>query len=159
MLADSLHIRPFETRDQDAVRRLILDGLGEHFGFVDETVNPDLDNIAETYVDGGHRFMVATAGDNIVACGCLVLESSIRARIVRMSVAGHARRRGIGRMVVHQLLDHARDVGVTSIVLETNNYWEAVIAFYESCGFNVYDRSPGNVHMKLKLAGRVKPPS
>ena len=35
-------IRAFEPRDQAAARQLILAGLGEHFGWIDETCNPDL---------------------------------------------------------------------------------------------------------------------
>lgn len=40
-----IKVRPFETRDQVAARKLILSGLGEHFGFIDERLNPDLDDI------------------------------------------------------------------------------------------------------------------
>ena len=39
-------VRRFAPADQDAARRLILEGLGAHFGSIDESLNPDLDDIA-----------------------------------------------------------------------------------------------------------------
>jgi len=37
-------IRPFRPADQAEVRALIQRGLGEHFGFIDEFANPDIDD-------------------------------------------------------------------------------------------------------------------
>lgn len=39
----------FHPVDQEAVRSLILAGLGEHWGYIDEGLNPDLRDIASTY--------------------------------------------------------------------------------------------------------------
>lgn len=36
-----LRSRSFEPCDQDAARHLILAGLGEHVGWIDETRNPE----------------------------------------------------------------------------------------------------------------------
>ncbi len=38
-MTSPLTIRPFAPGDQEAARRLILEGLVEHFGFVDEALN------------------------------------------------------------------------------------------------------------------------
>ena len=46
-----------ERTNEDAVRSLILDGLQEHWGSVDPTLNPDLDDLAATYAAG--RVLVA----------------------------------------------------------------------------------------------------
>lgn len=42
----------FEAADQVEVRSLILDGLSDHWGRVDETLNRDLDDIAASYGRG-----------------------------------------------------------------------------------------------------------
>src|SRR5437870_1312389 len=83
--ADDFLIRPFEPRDQDAVSKLILEGLGEHFGFIDETLNPDLADIMKCYIIPGHTFLVAYIGSNLVGTGALIRENEGSGRIVRVS--------------------------------------------------------------------------
>jgi ribosomal protein S18 acetylase RimI-like enzyme len=104
----SLHIRPFEPRDQDAVRRLVLAGLGEHFGWIDETRNPDLDDIETNYLKREHTFIVAEIDGKLVGTGALLTESQNTGRIVRISVSQARRRNGIGRALVTRLLSIAR---------------------------------------------------
>jgi len=83
------------------VRRLILTGLGEHFGWIDETRNPDLDDIAAHYTERGHTFVVAEMHGEIVGAAALKTEDETTGRIVRMSVAQSHRRQGIGRALAH----------------------------------------------------------
>ena len=44
-LPSSITIRPFQSEDQQQVRDLILTGLEEHWGSLDPSKNPDLENI------------------------------------------------------------------------------------------------------------------
>ena len=44
-----IKILPFQQDDQEAVKELILAGLVEHWGFLDETKNSDLNDIAKSY--------------------------------------------------------------------------------------------------------------
>ena len=44
-----VEIRPIRVGEEADARRLILEGLGEHFGFVDETINTDLTDIRALY--------------------------------------------------------------------------------------------------------------
>ena len=62
----------FERRYQDAAAELINSGLGEHFGVVDATMNPDLYDIEKNY-DGG-EFLLALDGDRLIGTGSLVRE-------------------------------------------------------------------------------------
>ena len=52
--------------DQEAAQRLILAGLVEHWGTLDPTKNPDLDDIQRSYVSRGHTFLVACQGQQLV---------------------------------------------------------------------------------------------
>ncbi len=151
MERQELAIRPFVPGDQAAVRRLILDGLGEHFGSIDETLNPDLNDIGATYVAAGDLFVVAHLGGELVGTGALVREEPGVGRLVRMSVRSSARRRGIGRALVAHLIDAARRRGDRRLVLETNDDWIDAIGLYTTCGFTEYARSPGEVHLVLDL--------
>ena len=91
-------IVPFQPDNQAEVQRLILAGLTEHWGQLDPTKNPDLNDIGATYAHA--TFLVAWFHGTIVGTGALMPRSAHSAEIVRMSVAAHLRRHGIGRRVV-----------------------------------------------------------
>ena len=123
-------IRSFEPCDQNAARQLILTSLGEHFGFIDETCNPDLDDIAANYIEPGHTFVVAEIEAKLVGTGALITEREGTGRLVRMSVSQKHRRKGIGRALVTYLLDIARQQGFTRVVVTTEPDWEDAIGLY-----------------------------
>src|SRR5215213_8784833 len=83
----TLLIRPFTVADQPPTRALILAGLADHFGVLDETMNPDLDDIAANYLRPGSTFVVADLATEIVGCGALVTDAPGTGRLVRMSVS------------------------------------------------------------------------
>ncbi len=144
-------VRPFAPADQQAARALILDGLGQHFGFIDETLNPDLDDIAAYYLTPGETFLVAEIDGALAGTGALITEAAQTGRIVRMSVARQARRTGIGQAILARLIEIARARGFIRLVLETNIGWDDAIGFYRRCGFQEYGRGDGLTHMALDL--------
>ncbi len=145
-----LHITHFTPSHQPAVRNLILQGLGEHWGWIDEEINTDLEDISRSY-SAGH-FVLGWLEDVLVATGALILETATSMRIVRMSVDREYRRRGIATGILDHLIQLARSSGVTSLVLETNEPWSDVVGFYLEYGFQVITgEGGGNVHMALDL--------
>lgn len=92
----------FRPGDQDVVRSLILEGLGEHWGHIDESLNLDLADIASTYGHG--RTAVVRLAGEVVATGTVVPRDESTAEILRMSVAADHRRFGLGRLVVEELV-------------------------------------------------------
>ncbi len=148
-----IRVRPFKPGDQQAVRALILAGLGEHFAAIDPTLNPDLDDIWTTYAAKGSCVLVAVNGSDLVGTGTLTRETADTGRIVRMSVAANQRRRGIGRLLVGELLREGREAGYTKIVLETNDDWHGAIRLYRSCGFRPYALRDGEIHLRIDLTG------
>lgn len=151
ILSDHIIIRPFVLADQPVVRRLILEGLGEHFGFIDETMNPDVDDIVAHFIAPGHIFLVAQCEMDIVGTAALILLGDGVAQMVRVSVSAQHRRRGIGRMLVNQLIGIARECGLQRIEVETNNDWEDAIGLYRRYGFVEHDRDDESVYMSLPL--------
>src|SRR5207247_9841338 len=99
------------------VKRLILAGLTEHWGQLDPTKNPDLNNIGATYAHA--TFLVAWWHGTIVGTGALLPRSVQIAEIVRMSVAADMRRHGIGRRMLQHLVAYAKARGYRQIILET----------------------------------------
>jgi ribosomal protein S18 acetylase RimI-like enzyme len=146
-----MHIRPFTPTDQDAARALILEGLREHWGWLDPSLNPDLDDIAASYIAPGHVFLLAESERALVGTGALIIAGD-SGQIVRVSVSPRWRRHGIGRALVIALLDAARVRGLIRVWMETNNDWHDAIGLYRRCGFQEYDRREGCVFMALDLA-------
>lgn len=129
-------IRSFEPADQESVRALVLDGLRERWGSAFAAGhNPDLDDIAATYVAPGGEVVVVDDAGEIVATGTLVAEDAGRGRLVRISVDAGARRRGLGRLVVAELVARARRRGMTSVVVTADTPWMSAVALYRACGF------------------------
>ena len=120
----------------DEVRSLILAGLGDHWGTIDEALNPDLDDMLESYASG-HTVVARGPDGAIVGTGTVVLRTAETAEIVRMSVDTTARRSGVGRQIVETLVETARGWDMDAVVLETTSTWSDVVAFYLSCGFEI----------------------
>ena len=134
-LPSVVEVADFRTEDQVEVRALILAGLGEHWGGVDEGLNPDLEDIRATYGHG--RTVVVRSAGAIVGTGTIVPRDGSTAEILRRSVATGHRRAGLGRLIVEELLAAGRAWGATAVILETTSHWDDVLAFYRSCGFEI----------------------
>lgn len=155
--ADAITVRAFRPEDQDAVKALILAGLEEHWGTLDPSLNPDLDDIAKSY--GEDVFLVACTGGRIVGTGALCqcradqdrLAGTRSAQIVRMSVASEMRRHGIGRLILNELCARARIRGVRRLVLETTSTWHEAIAFYEGFGFHITHTEGEDTYFEMVL--------
>jgi GNAT superfamily N-acetyltransferase len=146
-----LCIRSFEVDDQEQARWLILEGLGEHFGYLDETLNPDLDDILHTYLRAGHVFVVACMGRELVGTGALILHGEGISEMVRISTRKTYRRRGIGQAIVTYLVDVARQRGDRRIIVKTNASWHDAIHLYQRLGFVEYERTALGMGLELLL--------
>lgn len=146
---DRISIRLFCQADQDTAERLILDGMREHWGHIDPSLNPDLSDIAANYAEG--TFVVAAKGEKLVGTGALVGENHDTGRIVRMSVAENLRRSGIGAQILRYLCRLAVTAGYRRVVLETTSSWTDVVDFYRAMGFRVSHVEEGNTHFVLDL--------
>jgi GNAT superfamily N-acetyltransferase len=153
LASDQLTIRPFCPADQAAAKQLVLTGLGEHWGWIDHSLNPDLNDIATSYAGG--IFLVAYLGDTLVATGALTPEvtpEGIHAlRVERMSVAAALRKQGLGRRLLDALVVYARTQGCSLLVLETTSTWTDAVSFYLRYGFAVVEERDGETHMKLEV--------
>jgi len=143
--------RPFAPADQEAARRLVLEGMGEHFGVIDESLNPDLDDIAAAYLDRDAQFVLAECRGQLAGTGALIAEGEGIGRLVRVSVAPWYRRRGLARAIVFHLIDLARERGYRRLLVETNDDWVDAIGLYRACGFGAVTQRDGEMHFSLDL--------
>jgi ribosomal protein S18 acetylase RimI-like enzyme len=152
-LAPGLRLRPFAPADQPAARQLILAGLGEHFGSVDETRNPDLDDIAATYLARGHVFLVVERAGVLVGTGALLVsDDAPTGQLVRMSVSRAERRHGIGRALVAALVAEAQRRDLRRLTVETNKDWYDAIGLYIASGFREDTLDEESIYLQLPLA-------
>ena len=151
MTIGEVTVRPFSGADQEAVRDLVLAGLRDHWGTLDPTLNPDLDNIDGHYASLGGRTIVAEIDGEIVGTGTLHRGDDATAILVRMSVSGAHRGRGVGKRLVRELADLARVEGYERLECETTDSWQDAIALYLACGFEIVDRRDGDVFFRLRL--------
>ncbi len=151
MKQGEVDIRPFQPADQAATKQLILAGLADHWGTLDPTLNPDLNDIAHSYQ--GETFLLAVQGEEIIGCGALIKEEGMAGygRIVRMSVKKENRRQGIGQLILHHLQLAAKQRQFHKIVLETTQSWTEVVAFYQANGFHIIGHHNGDTHFEKAI--------
>ena len=149
-----IELRPFQPADQDRVKALILAGLTEHWGYLDENKNPDLNDIVASYPKG--IFLVAWAGSEIVGTGAFVPRSTETVEVVRMSVMKRRRRQGIGQQILSELCRQAYQAGYIKAILETTDTWKSTIAFYQAFGFQITHYADGDVYFELNLREQLR---
>jgi len=145
-------IRPFRPDDQESARQLILNGLGEHFGWIDPARNPDLDDIQQMIVHTGGYFIVVEKNKEIIGTGALLEAAPGVGRIARMSVKPGERKQGVGQTVVAHLRETAVARQYHTLLVETNHDWDDAIRLYQQCGFEEYDRDEESVHLRWMIS-------
>jgi GNAT superfamily N-acetyltransferase len=138
-----LRFEELGPHNQHEARGLILAGLAEHWGSVDPTLNPELDDMVQSY-GHGRTVVVRGAAGTVVGTATILPRPGNRAEILRMSVATEVRRQGLGRRMVTELLATARQWGADCVVLETTSAWSEVVQFYLSCGFAITHTEAGD---------------
>jgi ribosomal protein S18 acetylase RimI-like enzyme len=130
-----MFIRKFESKDQNPAKALINAGLGQYFGLIDETLNPDLDNLALSFVDG--CFLVGEMDTELVATGGYKPFNDETVKIERVSVHSKFRRRGFASQLFTALISEAKKAGYKRMVLETTSDWYGAIRFWSNHGFQI----------------------
>lgn len=90
---------------------------------------------AHDVAPGAGVFLVAYNGETPVGCGALRSLDAATVEIKRMFVVPEGRRRGIARALLRALLEQARALGRTRVVLQTSFRQSEAITLYEQEGF------------------------
>lgn len=137
---------------QNEAKKLILDGLAERFGYLDESLNPDLNDIVENYISKGHFFIIGLYNDKIVCTGALIKEKKEVGKMVRISVHKDFRGRGLGKLIVNELEKIGIKHGYKRINISTEHTWHDAIGLYKSCGYIQYGQDSIDVHLYKNLS-------
>jgi GNAT superfamily N-acetyltransferase len=135
-------IRPFQSGDAPAARRLIEAVWHEHFHqhpdpFVRDFIYARLADVdkAETAYGDRSTFLCAIARDAIIGTGAIKHCDDRECEMTRIFVGASHRGRGIGRAIADELIRFARSAGYDRIRLSSNNALAASHRLYERLGF------------------------
>ena len=121
----------FEPGHHDGFRMLVVDTLRE-FGFEpDPSLDPDLEDPAETY----ESLWVALVDGDVVGSVALRADDADTLVLKRMYLRPEQRGRGLGRRLLDTALAHARSSGAKRITLDTTERMVGARALYEQYGF------------------------
>jgi GNAT superfamily N-acetyltransferase len=123
---------PFESPD---VQALCLAQQREMHGIYGEAdIGPTRE--ASMFVPPDGVFIVLREDDgHAIGCGGIARFDAARGEVKRMYVVPEARGRGLGRRLLEELEAQARELGYTSVVLETGDRQPEALGLYASAGF------------------------
>jgi DNA-binding MarR family transcriptional regulator/GNAT superfamily N-acetyltransferase len=115
--------------------------VGQYFDELDRRFDSGFDPAASLAAEDSDlipprgAFLVACVDGEPVACGAVKALSPGVASLKRMWVADAVRGLGIGRRMLEALEAQARELGLTTLRLETNRTLQEAIRLYRSAGF------------------------
>lgn len=80
-------------------------------------------------------FVIARLGGEPIGCGALKVKDRQIGEVKRMWVRADTRGLGIGRRLLETVETHARELGLVTLRLETNQTLEEAQALYRQCGY------------------------
>lgn len=125
--------------DSESIKTLIFAVLRE-FGLAPdpEATDRDLDDIEAYYYNNRGHFAVLEIDNRIVATVAIARVDERTCELRKMYMNADFRGRGIGRQLLDYALATAREMGYSTMVLETATPLVAATALYEKYGFKEY---------------------
>jgi mycothiol synthase len=130
--ASGTGVRPATTSDNDAIARLLASA------FPDQTWTPERVAAELTQAPDVLRVFVLNDGDRIVATASARRAPDQlpgRGSVHWVGVSPDAQGRGLGRLIVSEVIDFFRSVDVSPVVLETDDERLAALSSYLGLGF------------------------
>ena len=121
----SLNIRPMGKADIDAVMAIELSVY----------TYPWTNRIMADCMRVGYHCSIGEV-DGVLASYCIMSTGAGEAHILNLCVAEEFQRRGLGQLLLTNMLDEAKKEGIKDIFLEVRPSNHAAIILYERLGFN-----------------------
>ena len=142
-------IRKIEPTDNEALAKIIRDALTEFKANKPGTVYFDdsTDHLYELFQQEKGIYHVATIKDQILGGGGIVHTTGLAVdtcELVKLYLAPAARGKGIGKALMQQCLDEAKNAGYKKVYLETMPELISAIPMYEQFGFSYLSGPLGN---------------
>lgn len=141
-----MQIRPIDPLTLDIIQLMIIVSQSEDFDFV-KRLWDDYESGKETYQEPGAALLGMFKGDSCVAIGGVHKDPYLSepgiGRIRHVYVMPGYRRRGLGKLLVEALIDHAAE-HFSTLTLRTMT--EEASTFYKALGFNDSPRFENATH-------------
>jgi hypothetical protein len=129
----------------------VLEGLREHFGFIDQSLNPDLKDIQVSFIASGHNFFVADHNGQIVGTVGLLYESGRAGPGPNCKDVCAQGTPEEWNVLLATCIEVAKAEGFAEVVAFTEPHWLDAVGFYTARGFRQYDRDEIDIHLRLPL--------
>jgi GNAT superfamily N-acetyltransferase len=90
------------------------------------------------------RLLLGYVDDQVLGIACLKMLTDRIAEVKRMYVRPQARKRGLGRALLHQLLEEARQIGYERVYLDSARFMTEAHQLYRSHGFREIEAYEGS---------------
>ena len=144
-----MDIRPIESRDNEALAKVIRTALAEFGANKPGTVyfDPTTDALFELFRTPGSYYYVATIDEKVVGgCGIFPTENlpDGTCELVKLYVAKEARGTGLGKHLMEKSMNWAKENGYTQVYLESMPELSKAVSIYEKVGFKSLNQPLGN---------------
>lgn len=144
-----MDIRPIESRDNEALAKVIRTALAEFGANKPGTVyfDPTTDALFELFRTPGSYYYVATIDEKVVGgCGIFPTENlpDGTCELVKLYVAKEARGTGLGKHLMEKSMNWAKENGYTQVYLESMPELSKAVSIYEKVGFKSLNHPLGN---------------
>ncbi|TDJ53445.1 MAG: MarR family transcriptional regulator [Gemmatimonadetes bacterium] len=145
----------YSAEHSEAFRDLNLEWIERYFE-VEDSDRESLDDPQHTILDPGGAIVMACHHGTVVGTCALIKMDDERYELAKMAVSEAARGKGIGWLLGRAIIERARDLGATTVYLESNTMLTPAIALYRKLGFKRVTGPPSpyhrcNIQMELEL--------
>lgn len=159
-------IRPIKQEEIPEAKHVILSVAYNIFGFegtLEESIRHfeasgefnDMDNVQSNYFEAGGTFLVVVNGEQVIGSGALRRLDENAAELKRMWLLEKYHGRGIGYLLISQLIDYATQIRYARIRLQTSPEQTRALTFYRKIGFYeipCYNDDVSEISMEMKLS-------
>jgi DNA-binding MarR family transcriptional regulator/predicted GNAT family acetyltransferase len=153
---DQVEIRPADpdTAEARACLTAYFTELAQRIPGLDMGKFPIPDPEAASYRPPHGRFLIAWSDDLPIGCVSLRPLDPETAEVKRLWVADHARGQGLARRLMQSIEGMARDMGLTTLKLDTNSALTDALALYHATGWREtppYTGAPADIWLAKAL--------
>ena len=133
-LTSEVTIREFQPGDEICFRKLNEEWIERYFR-IEPREAVILADPKGTILDTGGKIFFAVIDNQCVGCCALRRMSDTEFEVAKMAVTPACQGTGIGRRLLHTVIEAGRASGARRLYLETNHRLTPAIRLYESVGF------------------------